>query len=497
MNLLRTLVLALHIFTTTHATVQCQNRRPTARRFVSSAVDAHIQTVASKLTALNQTLLACIFSNTLPNTLDTTVLQAATSSNETTFVITGDINAMWLRDSTNQVLPYLQFATADRNLQHLLAGLVRQQAQLILADPYANAHNLNDIAGPSPNINDQTTVPGFGPSRSNAMVPGIYERKYELDSLCAFLKLSNEYYTATKDLQPFQHPSWTQAVELVLQVMKDMQSSTEQQYVQPGGATYQFQRQASEPTDTLLHGVGHPGAFTGMVRSAFRPSDDATTLPFLVPANAMAVVELRKVVLVLTALVKSGGRLADVIQDASTLATAIDQGIQKFGIGVHPLTGDKQYAYEVDGFGNMYYADDANIPSLLSLPYLGYVKASDPVYVATRKFVLSNNNPWFFKGTAGEGVGGPHVGLNSIWPMSIVVRALTATDETEILDCVDLLVASTASTGLMHESFNKDNVNDFTRPWFAWANSLFGELIMQVYAKYPDVLVAGRRGVVA
>jgi meiotically up-regulated gene 157 (Mug157) protein len=469
---------------TTAAAPTCQNRRPppSARRFVSSAIENTIKSVANTLVAQNKTTLACVFANTLPNTLDTTVLQYASQPNGTSFIITGDINAMWLRDSMNQVLPYIPYLTNDHNLKLMVAGLIHQQTQLILADPYANAHNLPDIAGPSPNINDQTTYPGFGPSRSNAMVPGIYERKYELDSLCAFLKLSNEYYSSTNDLLPFQNIQWMQALALIVKVMKDMQLSSETSFVQEGGATYQFQRQASEPTDTLLHGVGHPGAVTGMVRSAFRPSDDATTLPFLIPANAMAVVELRKTIGIVQSLSKTNPyRTKEIVQELTTLANAIDQGIQKYGIGIHPLTGIQQYAYEVDGFGNMYFADDANIPSLLSLPYLGYLSATDPTYVATRKFLLSANNPWYFSGTAGEGIGGPHVGLNSIWPMSVIVRALTSIDPNEITDCITMLMESTADTGLMHESFNKDNVNDYTRPWFAWANSLFGGLILKVY----------------
>lgn len=442
------------------------------------------------LTSKNQSTLACVFSNALPNTLDTTVLQYATEPNGTTFVITGDINAMWLRDSMNQVLPYMNFVSQDSQLKLMIEGLIKKQTELVLADPYANAHNLPDISGPSPWVNDQTTYPGFGPSRSDAMVPGIYERKYELDSLCAFLKLSNEYYSNTKDLRTFRSAQWVQAVELVLNVMKEMQSSTATSFVQDGGPTYQFQRQASEPTDTLLHGVGHPAAETGMVKSAFRPSDDATTLPFLVPANAMAVVELRRTTNIVQALIGGGDSISSefgesylngLANDITSIAYTINAGIQKYGIGVHSLTGNEQYAYEVDGYGNMYYADDANVPSLLSLPYLGYVNATDPIYINTRNFVLSSNNPWYFSGKAGAGVGGPHVGLNSIWPMSIIIQALTSTDSEEITNCVELLVDSTANTGLMHESFNKDDVCSYTRPWFAWANSLFGELVLKLY----------------
>ena len=487
-------MLVLHLLFCLHAhhttATSCINRRPTAtsRRFVSSSIDAQIKSIAAKLVQQNNSLLACVFTNTLPNTLDTTVLLAATTPNDTSFVITGDINAMWLRDSMNQVLPYMTFAKDDAPLRTMLAGLVTRQAEQIIADPYANAHNLPDVAGASPNINDQTSYPGFGPSRSAAMVPGIYERKYELDSLCSFLKLSRSYYESTSDLSPFANSQWITAVRTVVAVMKDMQLSSEISVGHEGGATYQFQRSATEPTDTLLHGVGHPGASTGMVRSAFRPSDDATTLPFLIPANAMAVIELRQTIIILQALIKiHGERLQQDVQIMTDLMNEIDQGIQKYGIGIHPLLGIKMYAYEVDGYGNMYFADDANVPSLLSLPYLGYVDAMDPIYLATRNFVWSVSNPWFFSGTAGEGVGGPHVGLDMVWPMSIIIKALTTSDKVEIATCLEMLLDATSSTGLMHESFNKNDVSDFTRPWFAWANSLFGELIMKVQDQHKSV----------
>ena len=208
-------MLVLHLLLCLHHTTatSCINRRPTAtsRRFVSSSIDAQIKSIAAKLVQQNNSLLACVFTNTLPNTLDTTVLLAATTPNDTSFVITGDINAMWLRDSMNQVLPYMTFAKDDVPLRTMLAGLVTRQAEQIIADPYANAHNLPDVAGASPNINDQTSYPGFGPSRSAAMVPGIYERKYELDSLCSFLKLSRSYYESTSSKSWL--PGWASEAE--------------------------------------------------------------------------------------------------------------------------------------------------------------------------------------------------------------------------------------------------------------------------------------------
>ena len=166
-------------------------------------------------------------------------------------------------------------------------------------------------------------------------------------------------------------------------------------------------------------------------------------------------------------------------KECNQLADEVEKALKKHAVVKHPKFG-KIYAYEVDGFGNALMMDDANIPSLLSLPYLGAVEANDPIYKKTRKFVLSEWNPYFFKGKAGEGIGGPHIGYDMIWPMSIMMRAFTSTDDKEIKKCVEMLMNTDADTGFMHESFHKDDPEDFTREWFAWQNSLFGELIVHL-----------------
>jgi meiotically up-regulated gene 157 (Mug157) protein len=100
----------------------------------------------------------------------------------------------------------------------------------------------------------------------------------------------------------------------------------------------------------------------------------------------------------------------------------------------------------------------------------------------------STSNPYFFKGSAAEGIGGPHVGLDMIWPMSIIMCALTSTDQEEIRQCLRWLKTTHADTGFIHEAFNKDNPAQFTRSWFAWANSLFGELIVKLSRERPSLL---------
>ena len=153
--------------------------------------------------------------------------------------------------------------------------------------------------------------------------------------------------------------------------------------------------------------------------------------------------------------------------------------MKKFAVYNHPKYG-KIYAYEVDGFGNYFLMDDANVPSLLAMPYLGDVSLDDSIYQNTRRYVWSEDNPYFFRGKAGEGIGGPHVGYDMVWPMSIMMRAFTSRDDNEIRRCIEMLMTTDAGTGFMHESFNKDDATKFTRDWFAWQNTLFGELIVRL-----------------
>ena len=153
--------------------------------------------------------------------------------------------------------------------------------------------------------------------------------------------------------------------------------------------------------------------------------------------------------------------------------------INKYAVVKHPKYG-KIYAYEIDGYGNHLLMDDANVPSLLSLAYLGDVKLNDKIYQNTRRFVWSEDNPWFFSGKAGQGIGGPHVGYDMVCPMSIMMRAFTSKDDNEIMDCIKTLLTTDAETGFIHESFNKDNASHYTRDWFAWQNTLFGELILKL-----------------
>jgi meiotically up-regulated gene 157 (Mug157) protein len=421
--------------------------------------------------------LARLFRNCFPNTLDTTV-GFYDRDQPSTFIITGDISAMWLRDSTNQVLPYLPFVTDDPELENMICGVVLRQAEYVSTDSYANAFNL-EVNGNG--HQDDTRVP--------KMTRMVFEGKYELDSLAAFLKLSYGLYNASESSQCMMKKTdlWLNAVRRVFETIKEQQAGSLEELPNP---PYQFMRNTEIATDTLMiAGKGVPAKRIGMSKSHFRPSDDASTLPFPIGANAMAVIELRHVAEILKSddfqELKEAKSLS---VDMENLAAEIERAI--YELGVISRNGKRFFAYEIDGYGSQYFMDDANIPSLLSLPYLGFIEKNDPLYLETRSRILSSENPYFFKGSAGEGVGGPHIGLGYIWPMSVITRALTSQDDAEIMDCLEILKRSSTSIGIpyMHESFWKDDPSKFTRPWFAWANTLFGELILTLKKERPHLI---------
>ena len=448
------------------------------RRFRSKAVDARI---AQLVPMFKDPALAQLFANCWPNTLDTTV--HSVGSNDT-FVITGDIDAMWLRDSTNQILPYLPFVSQDTALAGLVHGVIARQAAFITADPYANAFQMPGSL-PSPHIqSDSTSKPGFAGTRLAGYTPIIFERKYEVDSLAAFLKLSGEWFAEVgqRDTTPFQSVTWVNAVATVLDTFTEQQASTQQEDV-GAGPVYTFQRTTSQPSDSLEWGRGAPAGATGLIKTGFRPSDDAAKLPFNIPQNAMAVVALRSVVPALSAV----GQTA-LAAKAGALARSVEAAIAKWGTVDHPVAG-KVYAYEVDGFGSAYFMDDANVPSLLSLPYLGFKNLSDPLLAATRAGVLSRANPWFFNGSVISGVGSPHTGQGRVWPMSLIVQAWSSDNPSEIEHLLGQLLEVGRCTGLMHESVAVDDAGGYTRAWFAWANSFFGSLVLKVAQEHPSLIL--------
>ena len=427
------------------------------RLFRSDAVEKQILALKDKLTAIDPKLY-WMFANCFPNTLDTTVHYSNADGDDDTFVYTGDIHAMWLRDSAAQVWPYLRYVNQDESLRRLIRGVIRRQFACIMIDPYANAFNMGPIGGEWQT--DETE-----------MKKELHERKYEIDSLCYPLRLAYEYWQRTGDTSIFD-AKWIEVVKAILATFRDQQNWN-------GVKTnYHFRREPRALHDNRSNdGYGHPGKACGLIASAFRPSDDSTIFPFLVPSNFFAVSVLRKAATIL----RQVNQEKVLAGECEQLASQVELALKEYAVVEHPKYG-KIYAFEVDGFGSALLMDDSNAPSLLCLPYLTDVSIDDPIYQNTRRFVWSEDNPYFFRGKAGEGIGGPHCGLDKPWPMSLVMKAFTTNDRAEKEWCVQQILKTDAGTGFMHESFNKDDAADFTRSWFAWANTLFGELIVDMYA---------------
>lgn len=459
---------ACAVATAAFASQRFQPRRPPPgqRRFVSAAVEDELQRVKARI---GDPELAWLFENCFPNTLDTTVSLGRFEGKPDAFVITGDIDAMWLRDSSAQMNPYVHLTPHDAKLRELFRGLIGRQARSILLDPYANAF-MRDPAS--------RTNLSWALQDETDMRPGVAERKWEIDSLCYPMRLASSYWDHTKDPAPFD-TEWAEAVRLSLATFREQQRLH-------GRGPYSFKRKTDAPTDTLiLDGYGAPSRPVGLIHSGFRPSDDACVYPFLIPANLFAISALRKIAVVLRE-ARGDTRLAEA---CLALAREVETAVKLHG-WMRDEAGQRIWAYEVDGFGNALFMDDANVPNLSGLAYLGAVGRYDPMFRRTAARAWSRRNPYFFSGKAASGIGGPHVGLGMIWPMSLIMHALNSDDAVTIRRCLTQLKASHAGTGFMHEAFHQDDPRRFTRAWFAWANGLFGELILDLAGRQPGTLAA-------
>ncbi|OJJ51253.1 hypothetical protein ASPZODRAFT_127289 [Penicilliopsis zonata CBS 506.65] len=463
------------------------------RTFSSSAVEQVIEDVTSRMVDKD---LAQLFRNAFPNTLDTTVRWHTNGSTPNTtnkkhkkaklngsqwegahsFIVTGDINAEWLRDSTNQLAGYQALAKKDKSLYTLILGAINTQAEYVIQSPYCNAFQPPPPSGINPSSNGvkDTVHPAYESSF-------VFECKYELDSLAHFLALGTQFYENTDSVE-FLTNRWYKALDTLLHVL-DAQSTptfdSNQQFVVN---EYTFQRETTLGTETLsLKGVGNPlNRGTGLIRSAFRPSDDATILGFFIPANAMMAVQLQKTAIV----IEAAGGDASLASQLRQRGQDLEKAVWEHGVVDHPKFG-KVFAFEVDGYGSQIMMDDANVPSLLSLPLLGFLDQNDPTYQNTRKMILDpTGNPYYLSGSAFHGIGGPHIGFQYAWPMSLLVQAQTSNSETEIMDSINL-VRDSSLLGLVHESINVNNIKDYTRPWFAWANSVFAQTILKIAAEKP------------
>ncbi|OLN85128.1 Meiotically up-regulated gene 157 protein 1 [Colletotrichum chlorophyti] len=446
------------------------------------------KTINEMKTVIKDPDLSRLFENTFPNTLDTTIawtgLAEEDPDEELSFIITGDINAEWLRDSSNQLQSYRSLLvrnSSSGSLAALYRGAINLQARYVRFAPHCNAF-------PPPEESQISPTPNDAGGASDHIFPAyptssFFECKYELDSLAAFLQLSHDYHAATADKDFFTRFSWSKAVAVLLNITDALRAGT---YAADGTLNPSpalFERNSTIATETLANnGNGAPTeGGTGMVRSFFRPSDDSCTYQLFIPANMMFSRYLNSCAGIMDAI---DGSLADRMRES---AKVIREGIETHGKTTHPRFGEI-YSYEVDGFGSHNVMDDANIPSLLSAPHYGYLSANDPVYQNTRRFVLSTSNPYQMRGPVLNATGGPHVGPGNAWPMALIAQLMTSDDDDEIVEGLRQLVSSTDRLGLIHESINSHDASKWTRSWFAWANGLFGQMMLDLRERKPHLL---------
>ncbi|KAI0177958.1 hypothetical protein BJ166DRAFT_561408 [Pestalotiopsis sp. NC0098] len=468
-----------------------QRPAPQCRTFQSDAIEKVIEEVTSRMADPD---LARLFENAFPSTTDTTVkfhtdgTASAKSKNGDSddkwqgphsFIITGDIIAEWLRDSTNQLTPYLPLAKKDPAIFQLFLGAVNTQSEYVIESPYCNAFQPPPISGLPVSQNGQNDIvhPVYDPS-------AVFECKYELDSLAHFLALGNNFHehTGTTD---HLNGRWFVALRILMNVLEQQSQPTfDPETGRYWRNDYTFQRQTDTGTETLnLRGVGNPLNFgTGLVRSAFRPSDDATILGFFIPGNAQMATELKRT----AAMLKKAGK-DRIAEEVAKWGDTITKGIWEHGVVHHKKFGNV-FAYEVDGYGSSILMDDANYPSLLALPLMGFVSKDDETYKNTRKMLLAKeSNPYYLTGYGFHGIGGPHIGLQNAWPMSLLVQAQTSDNDTEITECIDLVLKS-SRLGLVHESVDVNSVVSYTRSWFAWANGVFATTILDLAKRKPHLI---------
>lgn len=396
-----------------------------------------------------------LFRNALIDTITNTVSVRETGE---IFVATGDIPAMWLRDSTFQVLPYLEIANKVPAVKQLVHGVLKQQLSYLNHDPYSNAFNKEKDGGHY--SNDTSNIP---------ISPLVWERKFEIDSLCAPLFLAYHLQSKTGYSEHLDDYFW-KSVDLAMDTFIHEQNHQD--------SAYTFERTDCPPSDTLpREGKGSKIGYTGMVWSAFRPSDDACTYGYFVPGNMFIVVVINQML----ELLNEQSSYQPLIAKMKKLQADILKGIEEFAT-LEDEMGNRYYTYEVDGLGNHLFMDDANVPSLLSLPFLGFCQEDDPIYQATRNKILSHENPYYYAGQVLKGIGSPHTPPRHVWPISLAMEGLTSTDLGLIKNQLQVISETDGGTCQCHEGIDVDNPNNYTREWFSWANMTYCQLAFHYLA---------------
>ncbi|GHV98066.1 glycosyl hydrolase [Lactobacillus nasalidis] len=416
------------------------------KELIDEQVKRYMENIKSSLP--NDQRLYRVFERTYLNTLTEALVEDDQGS---MFVLTGDIPAMWQRDSAAQLRPYIPLAKTDSKIRNVIVKVIKRQFFNMNLDPYANAFN------EFPNNHGHQTD-------KTKMGPWIWERKFEIDSLCYPVQLAYLLYKNTGEKKQF-NKDFVSGIRKVLVTFKQEQHHE--------SSPYSFERECDIPTDTLANGgKGAPVAYTGMIWSGFRPSDDACTYGYLIPANMFAVVILRYICELFSSVLD----YPEIVEEATKVKEEIEEGIKKYGLVEY--RGRLTYAYEVDGLGNTLMMDDSNSPSLLSAPYFGYSATDDQLYQNTRRFILSVDNPYFYLGEFCSGQGSPHTPKGYVWPLALALQGLTSNSESEKLSLLYSLVTTTAGTEMIHESFDPNDPSKFTRPWFSWGNMMYCELLL-------------------
>ena len=463
------------------------NSRPPydKRTFHSEIINNYIESLEPKF---KDKILYKIFANCYPNTLDTTI-DFNEEKNET-FVITGDIQAMWLRDSSLQIYPYLKHCVKDKKLSNMIKGLFNKQISYILLDPYANA--FNKVPLKSPWIKDITYKRNKEGEFENAMNENIWERKFELDSLMFPLFIMGKFYLYTKDNEVFTQKNFFNMLETILKVIKKEQRGTDEEDGN-GGPEYYFQRNIAEPFDSLHFGRGNPCKTCGLIKTSFRNSDDSALFSYNIPENCLLVSTFKLLIKIFND-EKMESSLKNEFKskfqpNIENIVNIVEKAIYTYGIIIDPLTNEKYFAYEVDGFGNSYFMDEPGYPNLISLPFFEFCSALDEIYINTRKRILSGRNPYFISGKYGKGCASSHSYRRYNWPLFTIMQGLTSIDKEEKENCLKMLKESAGDKYFMHESYDIDDVNKFTREWFAWANSFFGVFIDNLIETNPELII--------
>lgn len=400
--------------------------------------------------------LAELYRNCYPNTLETAT---EFTDDGSVFVLTGDIPAMWLRDSTAEVSHYIPLAKDNADIKDIIKGVIKRQRMYISIEPYANAYKKEP--------NDHREFDDYPENH-----PIVWERKYEIDSLCYPIRLAYLYWKSTGDSSILSE-DFLESTKITINLWK-----TEQHHFEK--SPYRFSRNNCPYQDTLHNdGMGEPVDYTGMTWSGFRPSDDACRYGYLVASNMFAVVALGYLDEMLKA---SYPEEKELIEKCSVLKTEIEKGIADYAIIEHENHG-KIYACEVNGKGDYFLFDDANVPSLLSAPYLGFCDYDDEIYLNTRRFILSKDNPYYYEGKFAKGVGSPHTPKGHIWHIALSMQGLTSTNPDEIREILHMLETTDGGTGYMHEGFDANDPDTFTRSWFSWSCALFAELVEKAVDK--------------